>query len=69
MWESLQLKIVILALNLDLFPSAPRLPSSRIQGQGPGNIGDRRQPSGPTTDQGIGNSFVVIIKFLLFKIF
>ena len=42
------------------------MPSSMSQAQGPG---DRRQPSGPKTDQGIGIYFVVIIKFLLFKFF
>ena len=47
----------------------PILPSSRIQGQGPGVIGDRRKPSGPKTAQGIQTSIVMIIKVIHFKIF
>ena len=45
-----------------------RVPSRKSQTQRPGVRGDRRQPSGPTTDQGIRNSFVMIIKFLLLSI-
>ena len=45
------------------------MPSSMSQAQGPGVIGDKRQPSGPPTDKGIQTSIVVIIKFLQLNIF
>ena len=64
MWESLWWNIVTLALNLDLLSSVPRMPSSMSQAQGPG---DRHQPSGPKTDQGIQTSIFMVIKFSILK--